>query len=390
MADTKFKVLLVDYKNSETSSEIPFLFHKAGAVVDVFCSDKSWLLKNSHWNSWIDSKSETSHEFADRLRQFVADGKYDWIVLSDESAVNLVNNEIADEQAALELLPISDLKNRSMLGSKSGLSLLCSEKNILTPAFAVYNDAFVIDALHEKVPFPLLLKIDVSRGGMGVFLCKNNDEVQSKMAELTHCQKDKLVFQEYITGETIGVEAIFQEGVLLGYACSKHVQTSGSEFNVSIERLYFECREIENYLRGVGAALSIDGLASMTYLHSKKDSKYYLVEADLRANVWFRLAAFAGIDFSEVILNYLSHTHSLVRPIFLPGKSVVVSFFPRHIMWCLRNRKLIEISKWIFNVGGRWRFIPAYDWKLLSAVLYTTVRASAFFTVRYFKQIRDR
>ncbi|MCX6780498.1 MAG: hypothetical protein NT003_00035 [Candidatus Magasanikbacteria bacterium] len=388
MAGKTFRVLVADYKNSEISSEIPYLFSKAGAVVDVYCSKKSWLLKNSFWNSWIDFNAATPHEFASQLETIASEKKYDWVFLSDESAMNIVNNEVHDAKAALKLLPISDLRSRIMLGSKAGLSILCSERNLLTPVFVINHELFDLQTLQEFVTYPLLLKVDMSRGGAGVFLCNNVEEVQAKLLELTEVQKNNLVFQKYIDGETVGVEAIFKNGKLRGYACSKLLQTSGSEFNVSIEREYFECPELEQSIMDAGERLDIDGFASMTYLEDKESSKYYLVEADLRANVWFRLAEFSGVDFSRVIRNCLMGIDEIVRPhIPQEKRPLIICFFSRHTMWCLRHGKIVELLKWAFNVGGRWRFVPIYDRKLLYANARGNIRACAFLLALKIKKI---
>ncbi len=371
----KYWVLLVDYKNSEVSSEIPYLFHRAGAVVDVYCSNKSWLKNNKYWAVWHDSHDESPEKFASQLEALVTVGDYDRVILTDESALHIMNNEIKDEVLATKILPVTNLNNRIMLGSKSGLSILCQTYGIQTPQFVIYADDLNLNATFEKIGFPLLLKIDFSGGGRGVFLCNTAVEAQEKIASLSETQKNNLLIQAYIPGETIGVEAIFDAGELRGYVCSKVVHTSGSAFAVSVEREYFVCPELESIIQAAGNALTIHGLASMTYLQHAETKEFYLVEADLRANAWFRLAEFAGMDFSEALRNCFVQKKELLRP---TATGIFICIFSRHIMWSLRNFKVIEISKWIFNVGGRWRFIPWYDKKLLYANIRGIVRACAF------------
>lgn len=387
MAATQYRVLLTDCRNSEVSSEIPYLFHKAGALVDVYCSKKSWLRKNSHWDNLIDTNNASPREYVKQLKIFVESGKYDWIVLVDEAATNLVHREMGDDALALKLLPISDLRKREVLGSKAGLSLLCQDQNILTPAFAIYTESFDLSALASKVSYPLLIKVDISKAGYGVFYCDDEIAVRKKLSELTDSQKENLVFQKYIHGETISVEAIYREGELCGYACSKSLRTVGNEFNVTLDRVYLECTKIEDDLQNAGRALSINGFASMTYLLSKEDGLFYLVEADLRANVWFRLAECAGVDFSQAIRNYLSKNGEIVRPHFgVAGDSTpaVASYFSRAIIWALRRGNMAEIIKWVCNVDGRWRCIPLYDSKLFVWNLHAIFRSCLYLALQWF------
>lgn len=60
ISKSKYRVLLLDYKNPHVSAEIPNLFKISGCEVDVFCNSNSWLRKNLKHNHWypapIDSK----------------------------------------------------------------------------------------------------------------------------------------------------------------------------------------------------------------------------------------------------------------------------------------------------------------------------------------------
>ena len=101
-----FKVLIACYGNWDTTAEIPFLFKKAGCSVDIYCSNKSWLLSNSYYVNWIESDSDENN-YADTLISFANKNWYDWIVLADDLVINLLNNKIVDEAIFLKLLPLT-------------------------------------------------------------------------------------------------------------------------------------------------------------------------------------------------------------------------------------------------------------------------------------------
>ncbi len=361
--------MITDYANSDVTGEVSYLFKKAGCTVDVFCSKKSWLLKNRYWDSRVIHHNASPLEYTKGLESLVKAQKYDWVVVGDDVALKILNDHITDEHLARMILPVSKLENRMMVGSKAGLHLLCKEYGITSPEGFVYESLFQMQKLLATFSFPLLLKIDTSGAGEGVFFCNTMDEVEARLKILKDDQKKSLLFQEYISGDLVGVEALFREGNLLAYNFSIVSKNVTGEFSVSCERQFKECREIEKNLVEIGSRLSINGFTSATFIFDKAKQKYYLIEADLRPQVWFPLAKFVGVDFSLAISHYLSKKNILIRPSLPKGKeTLVVPYFPRRISYALRHFEFGEIFRWLFNKEDRWQFIPPYDRRLFLAL----------------------
>jgi len=375
----QFHVLLVNFKSTEVPAEFPYLFKTAGARVDVFCTKNSWLLKNSFWDQWIDCDSADPDVFVQKLQQHIAMQQYDWVVITDERGLEVINTRVTDNCIARQLLPLFDLSNRSVLGSKAGFSRMCTAHNIRTPAYAIYNVGSDLKQIIHDVSFPMLIKTDTGGGGNGIFQCEDFASAETAFAQLSAEQKNNIVFQKYIRGSCISVEALFNKGELLAYAASRVMRTVGTEFNVALDRNYFSSPEIETHVQTIGAAFTIDGFASMTYMHSNEDGQYYLVEADLRANVWFRLASHVGVDFSRAIRAKLTNTSVMIRPI-IPGGAdcFYMGYLLRNMIWCFEQRDIVRAIKWFCNIGGRWRFVPWYDKKLLFASIVEVLRACKF------------
>ncbi len=359
-----YRILITEFAEYDAAAEIPYLFKKAGCTVDVFCKKTSWLRKNSHVDKWIESGSGEEN-YIEGLIALASREDYDGIIIVDDPADRIMNKAITDPELFAKILPLSRIENRALLGSKRGLSELCTKYNVLTPPFTVYENGFDIASLATTVPYPLVMKIDESAAGGGVFLCKNEAEVAAKLAQLSPTEKQNLLFQQYIPGGIVSVEALFGNGSLLAYAYSTVTKTVVSEFDISVDRLYSECPKIEPALQSMGEAFGINGFASITCMRDEATGRHYFIEADLRPHGWFRADIAAGVDFSLAIRDWLDGTPALYRPKI--AKPFVMRNFSRDIRSCGIHKDPIGILKWCFNIDHRWRDIPTYDPKMLGA-----------------------
>ncbi|MEJ0053305.1 MAG: hypothetical protein WDN10_01065 [bacterium] len=360
------RVLIADYKNADISAEIPYLFKKAGCEVDVYCRKGSWLLKNRSWDRWHEAASDPA-EYAKGLIARVENASYDWIILTDDPVLRIMNDRIGDDSAALKILPVAKLANRNVIGSKAALSLLCEKYQLRTPPFAIYNEGDDLSALTATVGYPLLLKVDRSGGGSGVFRCIDESKLAETLRLLAPDQRKNLVFQKYIEGDNIGVDALYRKGTLLAYARSKVVRTVTDEFSISSVRSYAPDETIEPELRRIGEEIGIDGFCNFTFMQEGRTGTYYLIEADLRPHAWFSLARLGGVDFSLAIRNYLSGSNTLIgQPC---AAEVEIRHFFRDFNWSVERGDWRGILMWIFNRDGRWKFVPLHDRRIFFATL---------------------
>ncbi len=366
----KYRVFIAGYDNWDSIAEIPYLLKKAGCIVDVFCTKRSWLLKNSYFDNHIPCTARAHKEYVQQFERAVKAQKYDWVVMVDDTTPRIVNEYFSDQEVLSSIVPVSKTESRMMLGSKAGLHFLCTTYGIRSPLGRIYNSSF--ETLPPvQVPFPLLLKTDFGGGGTGVFLCRDETEVQVQLAKLTDEQKKNLLFQEYIAGDIIGVEALFRNGNVLAYALSVILNNVAGEFSISRERKYIPASpHLEAFLAEIGSKLGLNGFCSMTLMQSSRTKEYYLIEADLRPQTWYRIATLVGVDFSLAILNYLSEKDILIRPFFSQGKdSMILRSFGRSIIYSLEHCDGRELLRWLCNSDKRWKCIPLYDRKFLFATI---------------------
>lgn len=272
---------------------------------------------------------------------------------TDEQSLTLLKNGYQEFNLE-KILPLSKLEHIEIIGSKAGFSKICKKLFIKTPDFQICSQLKDLRGLGASVTYPLLLKVDMSTAGRGVFICNSFEDLKLQFIILEHAQKKDAVLQKYIKGETIAGDALFRKGKLLECGLSKTLSYAGSEFGLSANRVYFNCPELLEIIVGIGEKIGIDGFCNITFIKELSSKKYYLIEADLRPHAWFRLSHFAGVNFNQVIGKYLSGDKYFSDSL---RSSEVIMHFTRDIEKSIRRRDYKNILLWIFNSKKRWRFI---------------------------------
>ncbi|MDP1844077.1 MAG: hypothetical protein Q8K64_11695, partial [Sediminibacterium sp.] len=216
--------------------------------------------------------------------------------------------------------------------------------------------------------FPILLKQDLSWGGGGIHMCNNKAEFELALPKLN---KDyPFIFQEFITGIDIGVEAFFNNGILLNYNAGEVKKYFKSRFSFTTSRMYFLSEEIKVLLDELGNKFGINGFASIQLIYKESDNKFYLLEADLRPNFYVPYGRFTGQNFSEAIKKKIDPSY-IIPPnrLLKQGEKIEVAIFYRDIIRCFKQKDILGIFKWVFNYKGYWRFIPIYDLTLFKHIL---------------------
>ena len=358
MAARSPRVLLCDFRTADISGEIPFLFSKAGCDVEVYCAKNSWLRKNSYAKVWHAADTTSAATYVEGLVSLVRAHAYDWVVLTEDTSLRAAHEYLTDTELRRKILPLSSPANTRLLGSKMALSDLATHHGIRTPRFLAVSK--IADIEESSIPFPVVLKVDKSSGGQGVFLCKTLHDAKLVYEALTEDKRLHLLLQEYISGENIAVEALFKNGALIASATSTVIGTMDGEFGVSCVRDYGSRKDIDEFVERIGTAFLLSGFCNITILRDSNDH-LYLIEADSRPNIWFAAARHVGLDFSEAIRAYLSDS-----PVGVPlrnGNGRLRHFY-RDVNRSLEQGDMYNLILWIINSDGRWKCIPWYDMRL--------------------------
>lgn len=350
----------------DSTGEIPFMFKQAGCIVDVLCPEGSWLLSNSYHDDWYQS-DENEDNYFNILLSIVNEtpNKYTWIVLLDDATVKLANERISSEEIFLKIMPITKIENRNILSSKLGLSTICKKYDIETPKFLNYSEIYNIQEIEKQLNFPVLLKEDFSFSGIGIQYCEHQEFFNDFIEKVR--VKENLVIQEFIEGEDIGLEGLFQNGILIMYNAAKVLTYMYDKFSFTTRRSYYQNEKIETLLQTLGKAIGLNGFASIQYIYHKERNIYYLIEVDCRTNMWMPYSKYTDQNFSDGIKKILYNTPLKKEPPITNSK-IEVSIFDRDIRRCFKNKDFKGIFQWLTNYHGYWRFIPLYDSKYFKRV----------------------
>ena len=74
----------------------------------------------------------------------------------------------------------------------------------------MYKDDTDLNTIDTRMNYPLLLKQDLSWSGAGIQFCHDKKSLEAGLEKIS--VKENLVVQEFITGEDVGVEALFHQG----------------------------------------------------------------------------------------------------------------------------------------------------------------------------------
>ncbi len=366
------KILLASVVDWDSLGELPAIFKRGGCLqVDVLCNKDAWLTSNRYYDNWIEIKNGTD-ELPKQVIQLAQDKtkNYDRIILLDDLIIRLMNESIESEDLFKKILPLTKIENREMLSSKAGFSKVCERNNILSPRFILYSDNLAFNTNVERMNYPLLLKQDLSWSGAGIEFCHDKNSLEEGLTKIA--VKENLVVQEYITGEDIGVEALFHKGQLITYNVAKILDYFDTKFTYTTRRVYFRNQEIEELLTTMGKSIGLNGFASISYIYEPNQHKYYLVEVDTRLNNWMSLSHFTGHGFSEGISRIIKAGNNPVevfadKPEDL-GKEIEMALFYRDLRRCWKKKDLKGAMRWVFNYKGYWRFIPLYDGLILRKI----------------------
>ena len=209
-------------------------------------------------------------------------------------------------------MPLLKIENKKMLSSKIGFSDFCIEKDIETPRYAIYHSETDIEHILEKLRFPILNKNEFSWGGTDMRILATPIEVRELLKETTPTKP--ILFQEFIEGEEIRVDAFYYKGELQAYFCAKVLNYAENRFTYNTRRTYYSNPEIKSYLIDLGKKSGANGFANINYIFDNKENRYYLIEMDLRTNSWLAYSQYlSNHNFITTIKN-LVENEALANP----------------------------------------------------------------------------
>lgn len=356
---SKFKKLkaLVLGQGLDLVMALPFLLNRAGFEVDLISNHP--LMKKSKFVKNIDILEQSN--FVENLSKRDLE-QYDFIVPCDDETLELILNSNLSVEKKLKLLPVTSIKGFEHIFSKIGLSKTLSQAGISTPEFLVADGIDEAKKAAEIMGYPVMIKINSSNGGRGVFECRDIFDFENVKADFFN--KPVLV-QKKITGIELDLSAIYRDKKLIFFSHSQIQKVVSNKFGPSVVRLYTQLGTLDKKLflemEKLGEALNANGFVTISVIETAEKKRYF-IECDMRPNSWVDFSKFFGDDPAIKISNWFLKNTTLSYPAKVNKNyptEIVLPYFGR------MSRKEILLNR--YKV---WKYLPYQDGKLLFWLLY--------------------
>lgn len=354
----KLKVLLIG-QCIEIITTLPSLFTRAGFIVDII-SNKKVLQK---------SNLITKYKFVENIAT-IPDvlsetnlSCYDIIVLCDDIVlVAVLHATCLTFQQKQRLLPVTHERHFQHISSKIWLSHVLAEAGIQTPSFAVATNILQALEKSEYIGYPVMVKIDSSCGGIGVFECKNPADFQKLNPSVFNLP---VLIQKKIIGTELDLSAFYQKSNLIYFSHSKIEKVAYNNFGPSVLRTYTQLGALDKALlsemEALGSAIGANGFVNISCIQTAKGDRYF-IEADMRPNAWTEFSKFLGDDPAIRISKWFEQKESMRALPKINEEYPIKLLLPYFLRMPLHDILL--------NRYQVWKYLPIEDTSLLFALLY--------------------
>ena len=322
------------------------LLTRAGFAVDVI-STSAFLKRNRSMRDYfLAKKNDLLVKTAlEKIRR-----SYTLVVVGDDPALGAISNSNLPDEEKLKLLPVLSSKNLGHIYSKIGLSRVLDKNGIRTPDYRIARNEQELKNSAWLLGYPLLIKIDSSSGGVGVFECFNNSDLENSLDKL---HTYPVLMQKKIKGHEVSMEAFYQKGELIHFSYST-LEKSKYKFGPSSLRKYVQLAYLEkkifDELSLIGKALGANGFVNMSSIRSDHDKELYFIEADMRPNLWIDHSRYFGDDLARIINRYFSTGETLKYPHPLNTE------YPEKIL--ISHYSRLPLKDLLLNRYKVWEFLP--------------------------------
>ena len=371
-------VLIASLDNWDSCAEVPYIFKKAGFSVAVFCRKGDWLMSNKFHDQWILAPKDLD-SYINELLNVINSTTFKLIIITDEPLLKSLNERIVHPELFIKIMPLIKVENRKLLSSKTGFSEFCIENNLLTPRYTTYESPADFDKIIKTLKFPLINKNEFSWGGTDMCIINNEKELLEFLKQIKTNQP--ILFQEFIHGEEIRVDAFYYQGKLKAYFCAKVLTYVENRFTYNTRRTYYNNPEIKPFLIELGEKSGANGFANINYIQEKTTGKLYLIEMDLRTNSWLAYSQYLSEEnFITCFRDIAKNEHQIDPKNTLYKEEIEIALFYKDIRRAYWQKDLKGISRWVLSKNNYWQFLPLYDLKLSKLIFKNLI--NEFFILR--------
>jgi predicted ATP-grasp superfamily ATP-dependent carboligase len=195
-------------------------------------------------------------------------------------------------------LALPDFADYRIAHSKAGFSRLLDRLGLPQPATRILTSA---SEVRDAVRFPSLIKTSVGTASRGVWLVRNEDELEIALHDLNTrgAFADEVLVQEWIAGATEKAQAVFCRGQLVGFHAYRQIAAGaggGDAIKQSVSR-----PRLRAHVAAIGERLAWHGALSVDCILRDDDDTPLLIDCNPRL-VEPMSAYLAGVDLVGLLL----------------------------------------------------------------------------------------
>lgn len=173
---------------------------------------------------------------------------------------------------------------------RAKFSSMLTENGINQPEWSALTSMDDIDKFVDRVGFPVLVRPSYVLSGAAMNICSNRDELTRFLQLAANVSEDHpVVVSKFIEhAKEIEMDAIAQDGEILAYAISEHIEFAGvhsgdATIQFPPQKLYVETmRRIKRISRQIAKKLHINGPFNIQFM--ARDNDILVIECNLRAS----------------------------------------------------------------------------------------------------------
>ncbi|MDX2447266.1 MAG: ATP-grasp domain-containing protein [Desulfobacterales bacterium] len=251
-----------------------------------------------HRQTTYPSPRLSSHNFLDFMHDLLAKKPFRMLLPMEEDTTYLLSGHL-DTFSRLTYLPIPPKDKLTRVRNKANIIRLAEQLGIPVPRTWHIQDLSQLDGIANILPYPVVIKPQVSSGAVGVAYPKNQKELK-KTYQTIHQQFPFPMIQEFIPREGNGYGASFlfdeQSSLKAGFV-HKRLREYPVTGGASTLRVSIRHDDIYDMARTLLEKIGWFGVAMVEFKVDPRDGLPKLMEINPRFWGSLSLAIHAGVNF---------------------------------------------------------------------------------------------
>ena len=246
--------------------------------------------------------------FIEDLLRYIKKNKIDILLPSHEEGFIIAKHEHRFQGIVQLLIPSYEqveLANNKMKAMEQADKL-----GIPYPRYHSFKSSGEFENFLEgEISFPVVIKLQKSRGSAGLSYAKNKPELKEKFNAVIRefgIKKDLPIVQEYIEGYGLGVSMLYKRAQALASFTHKRLIELPLSGGTSVERISVHHPKSEQYAKRLLDSLNWNGVAMVEFKVNEKTDEPYFLEINPRFWGSLNQAVVSGVDFPLLVCQALA------------------------------------------------------------------------------------